>query len=94
MIRSLGLKTPVVYAGNIENQEEMKLIFEDSGQYLYIVDNVYPKIDTLNVEPCRKVIQDALKTTSHAPGMEHVRDMVTGLSYLRGRRYGVCQSPL
>jgi hypothetical protein len=29
MIRTLGLKTPVVYAGNIENQDEMKLIFDD-----------------------------------------------------------------
>ena len=80
MIRTLGLKTPVVYAGNIENQDEMKLIFdEESGQYLYLVDNVYPKIDTLNVEPCRKVIQDAFEDhITHAPGMEHVRDMVNG----------------
>ena len=74
MIRTLGLKTPVVYAGNIENQDEMKLIFdEESGQYLYLVDNVYPKIDTLNVEPCRKVIQDAFEDhITHAPGMEPV----------------------
>ena len=80
MIRSLGLKTPVVYAGYIENQDEMKLIFdEESGQYLYLVDNVYPKIDTLNVEPCRKVIQDAFEDhITHAPGMEHVREMVNG----------------
>lgn len=80
MIRSLGLNTPVVYAGNIENQDEMRLIFdEESGQYLYVVDNVYPKIDTLNVEPCRKVIQDAFEDhIIHAPGMEHVRDMVNG----------------
>lgn len=80
MIRTLGLKTPVVYAGNIENQEEMKLIFdEESGQFLYLVDNVYPKIDTLNVEPCRKVIQDAFEDhITQAPGMEHVRDMVNG----------------
>ena len=80
MIRSLGLKTPVVYAGNVENQVEMKLIFdEESGQYLYLVENVYPKIDTLNVEPCRKVIQDAFEDhITHAPGMEHVRDMVNG----------------
>ena len=50
MIRNMGLHTPVVYAGNIENQDEMKLIFdEESGQELYLVDNVYPKIDTLNV---------------------------------------------
>ena len=79
MIRAMGLKTPVVYAGNIENQDEMKLIFdEESGQYLYLVDNVYPKIDTLNVEPGRKVIQEAFEDhITHAPGMEHVRDMVS-----------------
>ena len=80
MIRAMGLKTPIIYAGNIENQEEMKLIFdEESGQKLYNVENVYPKIDDLNVEPCRKVIQDAFEDhIIHAPGMEHVRDMVNG----------------
>ena len=80
MIRSLGLKIPVIYGGNIENQEEMKLIFdEESGTKLYIVDNVYPKIDDLNVEPARKVIQEAFEEhIIHAPGMEHVRDMVNG----------------
>ena len=80
MIRSMGLNTPIIYAGNIENQDEMKLIFdEESGQKLYLVDNVYPKIDELNVEPCRKVIQDAFEQhITNAPGMEHVRDMVSG----------------
>lgn len=80
MIRSMGLHVPVIYAGNIENQEEMKLIFDaESGQKLYNVENVYPKIDDLNVEPCRKVIQDAFEEhIIHAPGMEHVRDMVNG----------------
>ena len=79
-IRALGLNTPIIYEGNIENQEEMKLIFdEESGQKLYNVENVYPKIDDLNVEPCRKVIQDAFEDhITHAPGMEHVRDMVNG----------------
>ncbi len=80
MIRSMGLSTPVIYAGNCENQEEMKLIFdEESGMKLYNVENVYPKIDDLNVEPCRRVIQDAFEEhITHAPGMEHVRDMVNG----------------
>lgn len=79
-IRSLGLKVPVIYAGNVENQEEMKLIFdEESGQRLYNVENVYPRIDDLNVEPCRKVIQDAFEDhIIHAPGMEKVREMVSG----------------
>lgn len=80
MIRSMNLKIPVVYAGNVENQEEMRLIFpEEEGEQLYIVENVYPKIDALNVEPCRKVIQDAFEQNiTHAPGMEHVRELVTG----------------
>jgi uncharacterized protein (TIGR01319 family) len=78
-IRSLDLAIPVIYAGNIENQEEMRLIFEGSKAPLYIVENVYPKIDDLNVEPARKVIQSAFEDhIIQAPGMEHVRDLVNG----------------
>ncbi len=80
MLRSMGLKVPVIYAGNIENQEEMKLIFdEESGMPLYNIENVYPRIDELNVEPCRRVIQAAFEEhITKAPGMEHVHDMVNG----------------
>jgi uncharacterized protein (TIGR01319 family) len=79
MIRSLDLPIPVIYAGNVENQEEMRLIFEDAKAPLYIVENVYPKIDELNVEPARKVIQDAFEDhIIQAPGMEHIRDMISG----------------
>lgn len=81
LISDLGLNIPIIYAGNIENQEEIKLIFEEkhAGQKLYIVDNVYPKIDELNVEPTRAVIQDVFEDhIIHAPGMEHVRDLVNG----------------
>lgn len=78
-VRSLDLPIPVIYAGNVENQEEMRLIFEDSKTPLYIVENVYPKIDELNVEPARKVIQDAFEDhIIQAPGMAQVRDMVNG----------------
>ena len=86
-IRDLGLSTPIIYAGNIENQEEMEIIFSDEEAdrdglphvKLYNVENVYPKIDDMNVEPCRKVIQDAFEDhITNAPGMEHVRDMVNG----------------
>lgn len=80
LIRSLGLTTPVIYAGNCENTEEMKLIFnEKSGQKLYCVENVYPQIDRLNVEPCRRVIQQVFEEhITAAPGMEQVREMVNG----------------
>lgn len=78
-IAELNLKIPVIYAGNIENHEEIKEIFKDSNSELYIVENVYPKIDQLNIEPTRKVIQKVFeKHIIHAPGMEKIRNMVNG----------------
>ena len=79
LIAEMNLDIPVIYAGNIENQEEIKEIFEGTDIELYIVDNVYPNIDELNVEPTRKVIQDVFeKHIVHAPGMEKMRELVTG----------------
>lgn len=79
MILSMGLKTPIIYAGNIENQDEVKLMCEEADVQLYIVENVYPKIDTLVVEPTRKVIQDAFEEhIIHAPGMAELRKLVNG----------------
>jgi len=78
-IANINLPIPVIYAGNIENDEEIKLIFENYDNDLYIVENVFPKIDELNVEPTRRVIQDTFeKHIVHAPGMEHVYDIVNG----------------
>jgi len=70
---------PIIYAGNCENQDEIREIFKDQRDFLYIVDNVYPKVDLLNVEPCRRVIQQVFERhIVHAPGMERVREMVNG----------------
>ncbi|GAB6087953.1 GlmL-related ornithine degradation protein [Alkaliphilus crotonatoxidans] len=78
-IASLALKIPVIYAGNIENQEEIREIFMETGQQLYCVENVYPKIDLLNIEPTRAVIQEVFEAhIVHAPGMAKVREMVKG----------------
>ena len=79
MILSMNLNIPIIYAGNIENQEEVRLMCEEAGNQLYIVENVYPKIDTLVVEPTRKIIQDAFEEhIIHAPGMAQVRELVKG----------------
>ena len=78
-VASLNLNVPIIYAGNIENCDEVKIICEDKGIKLYIVDNVYPRIDFLNIEPTRKVIQDVFEEhIIHAPGMSTVRDMING----------------
>ncbi len=77
LIASLDLGVPVIYAGNVENQEEIRLIFEDTNYKLYIVENVYPKIDYLNIEPTRKVIQEVFEEhITNAPGMEHIKELV------------------
>lgn len=77
MIASLNLGIPVIYAGNVENHEEIKLIFEESNYKLYIVENVYPKIDLLNIEPTRKVIQNVFEEhITLAQGMKYIKEMV------------------
>ncbi len=74
-----SFKIPVIYAGNIENQDEIKRIFSNYKGKLLIVDNVYPRIDNLQITPARNIIQEVFeKHIIHAPGMEHIRDMVDG----------------
>lgn len=68
---------PVIYCGNIANREDIKEILQ--GQEFYIVDNVYPRIDELNVEPAREVIQRAFENNIvKAPGMDRIKEMVDG----------------
>lgn len=76
-INAARLGIPVVYCGNIENQQEIREIFRNVE--LYIVDNVYPKIDELNVEPTRRAIQAAFeKNIIKAPGMNKIKKIVNG----------------
>jgi len=77
IIRDTELNIPVVYCGNIANQEEIKEIFE--GRELYVIDNVYPRVDELNVEPARGIIQDAFEVNIvKAGGMDKIKEMVDG----------------
>lgn len=79
LIANLNLNIPIIYAGNIENQDEVREIFKARDSEIFIVENVYPKIDELNIEPTREVIQDVFeKHITLAPGMEKLREMVTG----------------
>lgn len=74
-----NLGVPVVYAGNVENQREIELMFGEAGQTVYLTENVYPKLDELNIEPTRRIIHRVFEEhIVRAPGMEHIRDMVSG----------------
>lgn len=79
-IAALQLCIPIIYAGNIQNQEKIEMSFEHYNQsdYLYISENVYPKIDVLKVDQARKIIQSVFeKHIIHAPGMEKVRQVIS-----------------
>lgn len=78
-IARMQLGVPVIYCGNIENHDDIRAIAAEWNTRLYIVENVYPKVDMLNVEPARRVIQDVFEEhIIHAPGMADVREMVNG----------------
>ncbi|WP_314327358.1 GlmL-related ornithine degradation protein [Fusobacterium pseudoperiodonticum] len=81
LIAASDLNIPVIYAGNIAVADDIKLIFESYSKEknLHLVPNVYPKIDILNIEPTREVIQDIFeKHITEAKGMEKIREMVNG----------------
>lgn len=81
IIAASDLDIPVIYAGNIAVADDVKLIFESYSKEknLHVVPNVYPKIDILNIEPTREVIQDIFeKHITEAKGMEKIREMVNG----------------
>ncbi len=80
-IADLRLNIPVIYAGNIQNQARVRQIFSETHQdrYLFIAPNVYPKIDLLAIEKTREIIQSVFEEhIVKAPGMEKVRQMITG----------------
>jgi len=68
---------PFIYAGNIQNHEEIRLTAEEKGVTVHIVDNVYPRVDELDIEPTRRVIQAVFEEhITKAPGMSQIRSMV------------------
>ena len=78
-IAEMRLKAPVIYAGNVPNQRAVRDIFKKAGVSCTVTENVYPKLDKLNIEPARKIIHKVFEEhIIKAPGMEHIRDMVTG----------------
>lgn len=78
-LAALGTRAPVIYAGNVAAAAEVEEILRAAGVEVRVVENVYPRIDELNIEPTRRAIQDAFEAhIIHAAGMEKVRQMVEG----------------
>lgn len=79
VLAKLDLDVPIIYAGNIAARTEVSGIIEGAGKVVIVVDNVYPKIDELNIGPVRAVIQNVF--SEHiitAPRMEKVKSLIKG----------------
>ncbi|HOZ11775.1 MAG TPA: GlmL-related ornithine degradation protein [Thermotogota bacterium] len=77
MFAQSALDCPYVYAGNTAVADQVKEILEAGGKKTTLTENVYPKVDELNVEPVRKVLQDLFsKHITHARGMEKIEEVV------------------
>ncbi len=80
-IELLNLSVPIIYAGNIDNHYRINKYFEKSEQkdYLTIVNNVYPRVDQMNIHPVRKKIYETFeKHIIHAKGMQNIKKLVDG----------------
>lgn len=78
-ILELDLDIPIIYAGNIVNHEEVNEMFNKRNKcnFLKIVENVYPRVDYLNILPLRKVIYETFEENIiHAKGMNHIFTIV------------------
>lgn len=79
LLAGLPLDVPVVYAGNVAISRQVSDIVRAGGKEIVLLPNVYPRIDELNIEPTRKLIVRLFEEKiTHAPGMQHIREMVTG----------------
>lgn len=77
MLAKLPLDVPIVYAGNVAAAEQVEFILTNAGKKVYVTENVYPRIDYLNVEPTRNVIKEVFaEHIVKAPGMDKIKDMV------------------
>lgn len=76
-LAELGLDVPVVYAGNVQNRRAVSEIFAERNIELEITENVYPRLDELNIEPTRVIIHRVFQEhILKAPGMENIHTMV------------------
>ena len=75
-LASMGLGAPVIYAGNSDLRRPVEKVFREAGAELLVVDNVFPEVDELDVEPLRRGIQEVFgRHIVRAPGMSRFEGM-------------------
>ena len=75
-LASLGLKIPIIYAGNAAIRKPIQKIFEMAKLDTLLAVNVFPDVDVLNIDPVRHLIQEVFNQhIIHAPGMSRLGEI-------------------
>lgn len=92
-LAAMGLRVPVVVAGNRAAQDEVEAILRRGGLQCAVVDNVLPELDRLNVEPAQAAIRSIfMERITHAKGLDKAPAFVgrivmpTPMAVLEGAR--------
>ncbi len=77
LLGKMGIKIPIVFAGNKSAQDEIQEIFEEYEMDGHICDNVMPKINILNIDSARDKIRDIfLKKIIEAKGIKKIESEI------------------
>ncbi len=77
LLGELGVKIPIVYAGNKSCQDDIEDLFIKYEMNYVICDNVMPKINVLNVKCARQKIRDIfLKNIIVAKGIKKIENEI------------------
>ena len=94
MLAQSALSMPIVVAGNQAAAQEVSQILQERGKEVRRVDNVMPKMGTLEVESAREEIRQLfMERITHAKGLDQVKEFVdvvlpTPMAVLEGLRLG------
>ena len=94
MLAQSALSMPIVVAGNQAAAQEVSQILQERGKEVRRVDNVMPKMGTLEVESAREEIRQLfMQRITRAKGLDQVKEFVdvvlpTPMAVLEGLRLG------
>lgn len=73
------INVPFVYAGNCACASQVEQILTYAGKKCVVVENVYPSLDQINIQPTRNAIQQVFEEhITNANGMSNIRKLIKG----------------
>lgn len=77
LLGEMGIKIPILFAGNKSCQDEILAIFAEYNMDGHITENVMPRINQLNIKPAREKIRDLfLEKIIEAKGIKQIESEI------------------